>query len=100
MDLMMVAPVGAMSGYLIGLVIAVMVDSFASFSLWDKFLFYTKWLAGGAAVGAIGMTMFGILVMTPVYAIEWIWDRWVRRIGRERDTAIDDIVDVLDQPET
>src|SRR5262249_28446454 len=93
-DLVMVTPVGAGSGYLIGLVIALMGDSFGSLSLWDKFLFYTKWLAGGAAAGAICMTMFGILVMTPVYAIEWMWDRWVRRSGRERDTANSVIADV------
>src|SRR5262245_32072971 len=94
-DLLMVAPVGAICGYLLGLFVASMADPFMQFSLWDKCLLYTGCMTVGAGAGAVFMTLLGLFVMTPAYAIEWMWDRWVRRISRERDAAYGDFDEVL-----
>ena len=70
----MVAPVGALSGYCMGLEFAALADS-SSLPHWDRVMLYVWCSVVGATVVAAIISLIGILIMTPIYAIERAWDQ-------------------------
>ncbi|OAI54486.1 hypothetical protein AYO44_14900 [Planctomycetaceae bacterium SCGC AG-212-F19] len=79
---------GAVLGVLVGLPLALFVDSLTPFgpdgvglSAGDRFVHYPTFVISGGSLGAIGMGALGAVLIGIGEGIVWLWHAW---IGRKR----------------